>query len=281
MILGGYNYSKGSNKKVKVRCDNCGKIFEKPYRNAIRSKQHSCCKECNTKLKQEKALKEFEDKIGEEAYTYLKREYIDNKRTTRQISKDIYGTENNCSNIASWIKKVGIELRHGSEAIKTQWINNDERRKQASKTMKETRKITDKSFINRPEYRQHQSESKKGKKNPMYGRRGELSPQWNPNRSHEQRVKERKTFEYAQWRKSVFDKDDYTCQCCGDDRGGNLVAHHLNSYPEHKEERYKIENGITLCEKCHKEFHHIYGYGDNTKEQYEQFINNIKLRDTV
>lgn len=174
MILGEYNYSKGSDKKVKVRCDNCGKIFEKPYRNAIRSKQHSCCKECNTKLKQEKALKEFEDKIGEEAYAYLKREYIDNKRTTRQISKDIYGTENNCSNIASWIKKLGIELRHGSEAIKTQWINNDERRKQASKTMKETRKITDKSFINRPEYRQHQSESKKGKKNPMYGRRGEL-----------------------------------------------------------------------------------------------------------
>ena len=85
MILGGYNYSKGSNKKVKVRCDNCGKIFEKPYRNAIRSKQHSCCKECNTKLKQEKALKEFEDKIGEEAYTYLKRIYRQQKNDKTNI----------------------------------------------------------------------------------------------------------------------------------------------------------------------------------------------------
>lgn len=303
MILGEYNYSKGSNKKVKVKCDNCGKIFEKPYRNVIKSNQHSCCKECNIKLKQEKALKEFESKIGEEAYTYLKREYIDNKRTTRQISKDVYGTEKNSPNIASWIKKLGIELRHGSEAIKTQWINNSERRKQASETAKiilcseENRKKLDefraskgyrivrqsKIRMTKDEFHKFLSDSRKGSGNPMYGRRGKLSPRWNPNRSHDQRIQERKTFEYAEWRKSVFDKDDYTCQCCGDNKGGNLVAHHLNSYHEHKEERYKIENGITLCEKCHKEFHHIYGYGNNTKEQYEQFINDIntKLRDTV
>lgn len=30
-------------------------------------------------------------------------------------------------------------------------------------------------------------------------------------------------------------------------------------------------NGVCLCEKCHKEFHHIYGYRDNTKEQFEKF----------
>ncbi len=30
------------------------------------------------------------------------------------------------------------------------------------------------------------------------------------------------------------------------------------------------KNGITLCEKCHDNFHLHYGYGDNTKEQFEE-----------
>ena len=35
-----------------------------------------------------------------------------------------------------------------------------------------------------------------------------------------------------------------------------------------------MTNGVTLCEDCHKEFHKIYGYGNNTEKQYEEFINN-------
>ena len=54
--------------------------------------------------------------------------------------------------------------------------------------------------------------------------------------------------------------------------------HHLDSYNWCKEKRVDDTNGITLCENCHKNFHNIYGRGDNTKEQFEEWIgNSIKL----
>ena len=34
----------------------------------------------------------------------------------------------------------------------------------------------------------------------------------------------------------------------------------------------KLNNGICLCKKCHKEFHGKYGWGKNTKEQFDDFI---------
>ena len=37
--------------------------------------------------------------------------------------------------------------------------------------------------------------------------------------------------------------------------------------------RTDVNNGITLCKTCHKEFHDIYGYTNNTKEQLDMYIN--------
>jgi hypothetical protein len=65
---------------------------------------------------------------------------------------------------------------------------------------------------------------------------------------------ERYTPEYRQWIKKVFERDDYTCQHCGI-KGGNLNAHHILPFYKYKEKRVDINNGITLCEKCHKEIH--------------------------
>ena len=59
---------------------------------------------------------------------------------------------------------------------------------------------------------------------------------------------------HSRWRNEVFIRDKFTCVKCGQ-IGGKLNAHHLKSYKKHKRLRYRIDNGITLCEKCHKKIH--------------------------
>lgn len=58
-------------------------------------------------------------------------------------------------------------------------------------------------------------------------------------------------YEGNNWRQKVLWRDFYKCQHCGD--LGRLQAHHI-------QERSKggtnvVGNGITLCEKCHKDLH--------------------------
>jgi len=72
-------------------------------------------------------------------------------------------------------------------------------------------------------------------------------------------------FQYRQWRCDVFQRDDYICQKCGE-RGGTLEAHHKKSFIKILRENsikifdeaiqcselWNINNGQTLCKKCHK-----------------------------
>lgn len=53
------------------------------------------------------------------------------------------------------------------------------------------------------------------------------------------------------WRVAVFERDDYTCQDCGQ-RGGRLQAHHIKPYKAYPELRHVLANGLTLCVDCHK-----------------------------
>lgn len=61
----------------------------------------------------------------------------------------------------------------------------------------------------------------------------------------------RPRYELTAWRKAVFARDNYTCQQCRV-RGGKIQAHHIKSYTAFPELRWKLDNGETLCEKCHK-----------------------------
>ena len=57
-----------------------------------------------------------------------------------------------------------------------------------------------------------------------------------------------------------------------------LEVHHLDGYDWCVEKRTDDTNGITLCETCHKNFHSLYGRGNNTKEQFEEwFCSSITL----
>ena len=73
------------------------------------------------------------------------------------------------------------------------------------------------------------------------------------------------------WSQQVLSRDNYTCQICGDNKGGNLNAHHLNGWNTFPEQRFDLDNGVTLCTDCHKDFHSQYGYGDNTREQFDEY----------
>jgi len=58
--------------------------------------------------------------------------------------------------------------------------------------------------------------------------------------------------EYRNWRKSVFERDNYTCQNCGQ-HGGHLQADHIKPWWLYPKLRYELANGRTLCIPCHKE----------------------------
>lgn len=58
------------------------------------------------------------------------------------------------------------------------------------------------------------------------------------------------------WRIQVFERDNYTCQHCNK-KGGDLNAHHIKSFANHPHLRTVLENGITLCKKCHIQEHKI------------------------
>ena len=61
----------------------------------------------------------------------------------------------------------------------------------------------------------------------------------------------RASTEYKLWRNSVFIRDNYTCIWCGQ-VGGLIEADHIEKWSVRPDLRFAIDNGRTLCKKCHK-----------------------------
>ena len=79
----------------------------------------------------------------------------------------------------------------------------------------------------------------------------------------------RRSTEGRLWIYSVFVRDNFTCQKCGNK--GSLNAHHIYNFADFPELRMAIDNGITFCKKCHKNFHSRFGNKTN-KDYLEEFL---------
>jgi 5-methylcytosine-specific restriction endonuclease McrA len=70
---------------------------------------------------------------------------------------------------------------------------------------------------------------------------------------------------YKKWRTDVYKRDSFMCQMPSCGSKGRLNAHHIKRWAGNPFLRFNINNGITLCQKCHKSIH-------NKEEQYELFF---------
>lgn len=73
------------------------------------------------------------------------------------------------------------------------------------------------------------------------------------------------------WADSVKKRDKYRCQkpeCRS--RNGIMHAHHIKNYADNPELRFDTDNGVTLCERCHTDFHSLYG---------KKYTNGVQLRE--
>lgn len=83
------------------------------------------------------------------------------------------------------------------------------------------------------------------------GVKGEGSPGWKGGITPINKII-RASAEFKNWRKAVFERDYWTCQICGKKKEITINAHHIKSFGDYPELRFKVDNGITYCEDCHK-----------------------------
>jgi len=127
-----------------------------------------------------------------------------------------------------------------SSSNKLSWINN-------TKRISIIKNVghRNKGRIFTKEHRDKLSKAKEG----MYI--GDKNPAWKGGVTCQTLLIRRGT-KMEHWRKAVFERDDFACQSCGKRGGQYLQAHHIKSFKDYPELRFAIDNGMTLCIKCHR-----------------------------
>jgi len=79
--------------------------------------------------------------------------------------------------------------------------------------------------------------------------KGQEHPNWK-----EDSLPKRRDFRHDKWAREVISRDMATCQECHI-TGIEMHAHHINDYKNNEALRWNIDNGVTLCHKCHWDLH--------------------------
>lgn len=70
----------------------------------------------------------------------------------------------------------------------------------------------------------------------------------------------------SKWRAAVLKRDKYFCRICHSNK--HLNVHHVIRFGKDKNKRWNVDNGLTLCDTCHKKFR-------NREEEYEDVLSFI------
>ncbi len=80
--------------------------------------------------------------------------------------------------------------------------------------------------------------------------KGENHWNWQGGKTAENHIR-RNQLEYKQWRDAVFERDGHKCRIDNADCIHEINAHHILRFAEHKDLRFDVNNGITLCKVHH------------------------------
>ena len=238
----------GSNEKVRVICDNCGKEYNIFWYHKVASRKLNgddldYCHQCPT-VRQKKTMIE---KYG-----------VEHPRQISEVNEKIAKTN---------IEKYGHKNPFGSKEIKEKIVSTNIKKygaehhnqtEEGKKARRETnlRKYGYTTWSANPENRKKLS--------------GKNSPSWKGG-IEKYNYPSRYDFEYREWRTAVFTRDNYTCQKCGK-KAGRLQAHHIKNWKHYVADRYKVSNGITFCIDCHRKFHSQYGLKRTNINQLNNFL---------
>jgi hypothetical protein len=159
------------------------------------------------------------------------------EETRKKMSEAMKGERN--PNFGNHKKLLEAHKKKISEAMKGNKLS-EESRKKLSETLKR-KKIKPPSL--------------KGAEHPRW--KGGVSP-------IEKRL--RRSIKYRLWRESVFARDNWTCQSCNEKDRKKLITHHIKSSMQTIKENnitsiaeaqmckelWDTNNGVTLCNKCHR-----------------------------
>jgi 5-methylcytosine-specific restriction endonuclease McrA/DNA-binding CsgD family transcriptional regulator len=199
--------------------------------------------------RQSRGCAQAEGKYKDEEW--LREQYVKERRSTREIADDF---DISAPTIQYWLKKHDIPIRHGGEAIKTQWEGANDRREMQREIARQN--LTPWHEMGEEIQQRVRARLSEfwSENNPMEGRTGEQNPAWRG--GHEK-------YYGSNWdeqRQRALNRDGYECQSCGEapnDPHELPVHHHVpirwfkNSDAHTREDANQLWNLITLCSGCH------------------------------